>query len=305
MKKDLLSISDLNEEEILKIFSTAKNLKSKKFKNSDLLKNKTAVIIFEKPSLRTRVTFEVGIKQLGGNTVYLSKDDILPGKRENISDIAKNLSLWVDIIIFRSYLHSTVTDMAKYSNVPVINALSDLEHPCQALTDFFTILEYKKEFKNLNFSYIGDGNNVCHSLLLTAAKLGVNIKIATPSGYEPEKEILNAAKKDSKISGSKLEIINNPQEAAKGADIIYLDVWVSMGQEKEEKERKKVFKKFQVNQKLINLAKKDCLIMHCLPAHRGEEITDEVIDSKNSIILKQAENRLPIQKAIILHLLQK
>jgi ornithine carbamoyltransferase len=302
MKKDLISISDLEKDEVLKIFSLAKDLKNKKFKSKNFLKNKTAVLIFEKPSLRTRVTFEVGIKQLGGETIYLSQQDILPAKRETISDIAKNLSLWVDLIIYRSYSHSSVLEIGKYSNVPVINALSDREHPCQALSDFFTILEYKKNLKNLKFSYIGDGNNVCNSLLLVASKLGISLTIATPKGYEPDEEILNIAKEESKVSGSRIELIDNPYEAAKGAEIIYTDVWVSMGQEKEERERKKIFRRFQINKDLLKFASNNCLIMHCLPAHRGEEITDEVLDGKNSIVLKQAENRLHIQKAIIIYL---
>lgn len=302
MKKDLISISDLNREEILKIFSLAEELKKNKFKYKNFLKNRFAVLIFEKPSLRTRVTFETGIKQLGGETIYLSKEDILPQKREKISDIAKNLSLWIDLIIYRSYLHSSILEIAEYSSVPVINALSEREHPCQALTDFFTIMELRKNFKNLKFSYIGDGNNVCNSLLLTAAKLGIDMKIATPQGYEPQKSILKIAEEDSKITGAKIEILNNPFEAAKDAEIIYTDVWVSMGQEKEEKERKRVFKKFQVNKNLLKFAQKDCSIMHCLPAHRGEEITEDVLESENSLVLKQAENRLFIQKAIIISL---
>jgi len=281
-----------------------KELKLKKKAKGRLpLQGKTLVLIFEKPSLRTRVTFEVAINQLGGKAIYLSPTDIKMGIRESISDIAKNLSCWVEGIIIRAFSQKTVVELSKNASIPVINALSDLEHPCQAIADLYTILEHKGKLKGIKLAYLGDGNNVCNSLILCSAKLGVDIRVATPEGYEPKKEIVKKAKEEAKKAGSKIEILNDPKLVVKNADIVYTDVWVSMGQEKERDKRLEVFPPYQVNKRLINLAKDDCLVMHCLPAHREEEITSEVMDGPNSIIFKQAENRLHTEKAILVKLL--
>ena len=304
LKRDLISLNDLTSGEIKQLFQMTKELKLKKKAKGRLpLQGKTLVLIFEKPSLRTRVTFEVAINQLGGKAIYLSPTDIKMGIRESISDIAKNLSCWVEGIIIRAFSQKTVVELSKNASIPVINALSDLEHPCQAIADLYTILEHKGRLKGIKLAYLGDGNNVCNSLILCSAKLGVDIRVATPEGYEPKKEIVKKAKEEAKKAGSKIEILNDPKLVVKNADIVYTDVWVSMGQEKERDKRLEVFPPYQVNKRLINLAKDDCLVMHCLPAHREEEITSEVMDGPNSIIFKQAENRLHTEKAILVKLL--
>ena len=304
LKRDLISLNDLTSGEIKQLFQMTKELKLKKKAKGRLpLQGKTLVLIFEKPSLRTRVTFEVAINQLGGKAIYLSPTDIKMGIRESISDIAKNLSCWVEGIIIRAFSQKTVVELSKNASIPVINALSDLEHPCQAIADLYTILEHKGKLKGIKLAYLGDGNNVCNSLILCSAKLGVDIRVATPEGYEPKKEIVKKAKEEAKKAGSKIEILNDPKLVVKNADIVYTDVWVSMGQEKERDKRLEVFPPYQVNKRLINLAKDDCLVMHCLPAHREEEITSEVMDGPNSIIFKQAENRLHTEKAILVKLL--
>ena len=270
-----------------------------------ILKNHVAALVFEKPSLRTRVTFETAMYHLGGNSIFLSQENIGVGKREAVKDIARNLSRWVNIIIARTFSHRTVENLAEFGTVPVINALSDLEHPCQTYGDYFTIYEMGKLNSNTTLAYIGDGNNVCHSLLLTGAILGINVVISTPEDFKPEEEIWEKAINISKNSGAKIEWTPSPQEAVENADFIYTDVWASMGQEHEAEMRRKVFMPYQVNRELLNHVKKgDFKIMHCLPAHRGEEITDEVIDGPHSIVIEQAENRLHIQKAIILNLLK-
>ncbi|PIU67680.1 MAG: ornithine carbamoyltransferase, partial [Armatimonadetes bacterium CG07_land_8_20_14_0_80_40_9] len=297
LKRDLISLNDLTSGEIKQLFQMTKELKLKKKAKGRLpLQGKTLVLIFEKPSLRTRVTFEVAINQLGGKAIYLSPTDIKMGIRESISDIAKNLSCWVEGIIIRAFSQKTVVELSKNASIPVINALSDLEHPCQAIADLYTILEHKGKLKGIKLAYLGDGNNVCNSLILCSTKLGVDIRVATPEGYEPKKEIVKKAKEEAKKAGSKIEILNDPKLVVKNADIVYTDVWVSMGQEKERDKRLEVFPPYQVNKRLINLAKDDCLVMHCLPAHREEEITSEVMDGPNSIIFKQAENRLHTEK---------
>ncbi len=293
MKRDFLSIKDFSSSEIQELFELAKELKVKRY-NPEKLKGISCALIFEKPSLRTRVTFEIGIYELGGKAIYLSSQDIGLGKREAIKDVASNLSRWVGLIIARTFSHNTIVELAKYASCPVINALSDLEHPCQALTDLFTIYEKRGGLKNVNLSYIGDGNNVCRSLMLGANIMGMNMKVATPKGYEPKTKC--------KMQNAKCKIVNNPKEAVKDADIIYTDVWASMGQEAEREKRERIFKDFQINSQLLKFAKPDVLIMHCLPAHRGKEITDEIIDGKRSIVLDQAENRLHIQKAIMIKL---
>lgn len=298
MKRDLISLRDLNKKEIIFLFKKTKELKRifKKKKILNLLKGRIGALLFEKPSLRTRVTFETALKQLGGDAIYLSPQDVQMGKRESVKDIAQNLSRWVDLIIVRTFSHNTTKELKEYSTIPVINALDDYEHPCQALADYYTIFEREKSLERIKLGFIGDGNNVCHSLMLGAKILGVNMMVATPKGYEPDKEIIEFSK-------DKVIITNDPKEVVKECDYIYTDVWVSMGQEGEREKRVRDFQDFQINSQLLKLAKKDYKIMHCLPAHRGEEITDEVLDSKNSIVLEQAENRLHIQRSLILYLL--
>ncbi|MEA3493074.1 MAG: ornithine carbamoyltransferase [Candidatus Margulisiibacteriota bacterium] len=299
--KDLVSIHDLSSQEIQKIFNLASKLKGKP--ESSLLKGKSLALIFEKPSTRTRVSFEVGMYQLGGKTVHLSPRAVQLGEREAISDVARTLSRYVNGVMLRTFSHKNLVEYAKYSDVPVINGLSDLLHPCQALADIFTVLEKKKSLKEIKFAYIGDGNNVCNSLMFAAAKTGMDLTVATPRGFEPRERVTELVFQDAKKTGCEIDILNDPVIAARDADVIYTDVWASMGQEKESKNRKKKFNKFQVNAQLLALAKKDTIIMHCLPAHRGEEITDKVLESKSSVVFDQAENRLHVQKAVLAILL--
>ncbi|MDP3804068.1 MAG: ornithine carbamoyltransferase [Candidatus Omnitrophota bacterium] len=304
MKRDIISIEELETKSIYAILDLAGDIKSDKAKYADTLKGKSIGLIFQKPSNRTRVSFEIGMGQLGGHAIYLGPDEIAMGKRESVKDVAAVLSRYLNGIIARTYKHDDVKDMARYATVPVINGLSDRAHPCQALGDIFTIKEKFGSFKGIKLSYIGDGNNVLNSLMCAAAKVGLDMKIATPKGYRPAKELVTIAKSFAKASGAKIEFSNDPKWAAKDADIIYTDVWVSMGQEKEANKRLKAFKNFQVNDNLLKLGKRKCLVMHCLPAHRGQEITDSVMDSKNSIVYDQAENRMHVQKAILLQLLK-
>ena len=297
MKRDLTSIFDLSREEVYKIFDITRDLKDKQKRDVEhkILRDKTLAMIFEKPSLRTRVTFETGMTQLGGHAIYLAPADIQLGKRESVSDVAKNLSRWVDIIMARVFSHKHIKELAENASIPVINGLCDLEHPCQILCDLFTILEKKGDLNKVILTYVGDGNNVCNSFVAASALLGFKMNVATPDGYEPNKDYLKKA--------NNVKWTNNPIEAVRDADVIYTDVWASMGQESEAEQRKKIFQPFQLNSKLLaNVQKKDYLIMHCLPAHRGEEITDEVIDGAHSIVFDQAENRLHIQKGIMVFL---
>jgi ornithine carbamoyltransferase len=299
MKRDFISMFDLTNDEIYEIFDLTKKLKESQKKGVEhkILKDKTLAMVFEKPSLRTRVTFETGMTQLGGHAIYLAPADINLGTRESVPDAAKNLSRWVDLIMARVFAHKTVEDLAKNATIPVINGLCDLEHPCQVMCDLFTVIEKKKSLKNVTIAYIGDGNNVCNSFLAASTLLGFQLNVATPKGYEPNKDYLAKAET--------ANLYHNPQDVIEDADIVYTDVWASMGQEKEAEQRKKIFMPFQLNKKLLQNAKKNYLIMHCLPAHRGEEITDEVIDGPHSIVLDQAENRLHIQKALMVWLSQK
>jgi ornithine carbamoyltransferase len=303
--KNLISINDLSKEEVAQILETAEIMKLRHYSHEEqpLLKGKVLGMIFQKPSLRTRVSFEAGMIQLGGAAIYLGPEDIKLGQREATKDIAQVLSRYVDGIMARTFSHEIILELANYSSVPVINGLSDLLHPCQILGDLLTIKEKKGRLSNLKLAYLGDGNNVAHSLLFGAVKVGMDIVLATPSNYEPKSEIVEQAKKDAKKMGSKVEIIHNPLKAAEEADIIYTDVWTSMGFEKERDTRKDVFRPYQINQDLVNRAKDDVIILHCLPAHRGEEITDEVIDGPHSVVIDQAENRLHAQKAILALLL--
>jgi ornithine carbamoyltransferase len=299
--KSLASLYDLTREEIEKILKTSELLKLQLFRGEEhaLLKGKTLAMIFEKPSTRTRVSFEVGMWQLGGYPLYLSANDLQLGRGETIADTAQVLSRYVDGIMARVFAHQTILDLVKYSRVPVINGLSDFTHPCQGLADLFTIYEKKGRFSGLRFAYVGDGNNVAHSLIYGCSKVGMDIILACPKGYEPHPEVVSQAKKEAKRIGGEVKVTNDPKEAVKEADIVYTDVWASMGKEKEREERIKIFKPYQVNGNLVKGAKGNYIFMHCLPAHRGEEVTDEVADSRNSIIFDQAENRLHTQKAIM------
>jgi ornithine carbamoyltransferase len=300
---DFLSIHDLSIYQFHELLDKARQVKENPKLYRSALENSVLAMIFEKPSLRTRMTFEVGMLQLGGQAVYLSPSDIQMGRRESTSDIGKNLERWVEMIMIRTFDHQIAVDLAKHSCVPVINALTDSLHPCQAMADFFTIKEKRRDQTDFTLAYIGDGNNVCHSLLFASAKAGARMKVATPAGYEPDLKIIVQAKEDGRETGFDLLITGDPAEAVQKADAVYTDTWTSMGQEDEKEERKKIFIPFQVNEELMAQAKPDALFMHCLPAHRGEEVTDEVIDSPQSVVFDQAENRLHIQKAIMLLLM--
>ena len=299
--RSLDSLLHLTKEEIEQILKTSELLKYKLLRGEKppLLKGKTLAMIFEKPSTRTRVSFEVGMWQLGGYALYLSASDLQLGRGETIADTAQTLSRYVNGIMARVFAHQTILDLIKYSSVPVINGLSDFTHPCQGLADLFTIYEKKGRLSGLKLAYVGDGNNVAHSLILGCSKMGMEINLACPKGYEPNPKVVSKGKEEGRKSGGRVRVMNDPREAVRMADVIYTDVWASMGQEKEHEERVKIFKPFQVNAKLVKEAKKDYLFMHCLPAHRGEEVTDEVADSKNSVIFDQAENRLHTQKALL------
>jgi ornithine carbamoyltransferase len=304
MKKDLLSIKDLAAGEIECILKLSYELKRNKKKFSKALAGKNLALIFQKPSNRTRVSFEVGMYQLGGNALYLSPNEINIGIREGIKDVAKTISRYVDGIVLRTFEHKNCLDMASCATVPIINGLSDFSHPCQGLADLFTIREKLKQLKGILLAYVGDGNNVCNSLLLAAAKTGMYMNVASPQGYAPSQEVIKQAQTFAKETGSRITVTDDPVSAVKGAHIVYTDVWASMGQEEEINKRKVIFKDFQINAELLAGASPDVLIMHCLPAHRGEEITDEVMDSRNSIVFDQAENRLHVQKAILIKLLK-
>ena len=300
-KKDLVSLRNLSSKEIFDILKLAKKLKKKPLSRKDACRDKTLALLFQKPSNRTRISFEVAMVHLGGYVLYLSPREIEMGSREPVKDVGRVVSRYVDGIVARVFSHRDVQDLAVYSDVPVINGLSDMAHPCQALSDIFTVME-NKGLRNATVSYVGDGNNVLNSLLMVCAKTGVNIQVATPEGYEPDADIFAEAVEIASKNNSRVEMFNDPYKAVAGADVVYTDVWVSMGQEGEREKRLKDFQAFQVNDRLMKAAKSDALIMHCLPAHRGEEITD-VIDGKNSVVYDQAENRMHVQKAILLKLL--
>jgi len=301
MKKDLLSIADLNREEIEHLVEQARRMK--KEGTPPLLSGRTLALLFEKPSLRTRVSFEMAMYQLGGHSIYLSPQEIGLGKRESAADTARVLSRYVDGIAARTFSQETLHILAGHSSVPVINALSDLEHPCQALSDILTIYEKKEKSPGLTVAFIGDGNNVANSLLLSACLVGINFHLASPPGYEVKAEVLDQGEKFASLSGSQIQLTNDPREAARDADIVYTDVWVSMGQEAEAKERRRAFSGYQVDNKLLSLAKRDVLFMHPLPAHHGEEISAGLLDDPRSVVFDQAENRLHLQKALLVKLL--
>ncbi len=300
-KRHLLTIKDLSSGEIVDIMKLARKLKRAPLSRKRALRGKTFSLLFQKPSNRTRISFEVAMAHLGGYALYLSPQEIKMGTREPVRDVSRVISRYVDGIVSRVFSHGDIEELARYSDVPVINGLSDLEHPCQAVSDIFTISEKMKTLKNVTLAYIGDGNNVLNSLLMASAMTGVNMRVATPEGYRPPADIFDEASKIAKTKGAVFEMFPDPYEAVRGSDVVYTDVWVSMGQEEEREKRLKDFEKFQVNERLMRAAKKDALIMHCLPAHRGEEITD-VIDGKNSIVYDQAENRMHVQKAILLRI---
>jgi ornithine carbamoyltransferase len=303
MKLDVISILDLKDD-LEDVIASALRLKGGALKDAYPLKGKTMAMIFEKSSTRTRVSFEAGMAQLGGHPLNLSPKELQLGRGETIADTAKILSRYVDCIMYRAFDHKMMLDLAKNATVPVINALDDLEHPCQTVADLMTVLEHKKKFKGLKLAYIGDGNNVCNSLMLGTAIVGMDFIAANPDGYGPDQKLAKKAQELSKKKGASSELMTDPKAAVKGADVIYTDTWVSMGMEDEAKERLKVFQPYQVNASLIKNAKKDCIIMHCLPAHRGQEITDEVMDGSHSVIFDQAENRMHTEKAILLMLIR-
>ena len=305
MKKDFISIHDLTLYEFHEIMDMTAEIKEHPQRFRNKLKDQILAMIFEKPSLRTRMTFEVGMLELGGSAIYLSPTDSQVGTREAYFDVGKNLERWVDGIMIRTFTHQNIIDLAASTKIPVINALSDFLHPCQAMADFFTLKEKKGDLARLKVAYVGDGNNVCHSLLFAAAKAGCRISVATPPGYEPKAEIIKLAEEDGRETGFSLSLTHDARQAVSQADAVYTDVWASMGQEDEKEARARIFAPYQVNSALMASAKKDASFMHCLPAHRGEEVTDEVIDSPNSIVYDQAENRLHIQKVIMVLLMGK
>jgi ornithine carbamoyltransferase len=304
MKKDFLQVLDMTKEEILTTFDIALDMKANRKKYGEALRGETLALIFEKPSLRTRTSFDVGIQQLGGFSLYLSPNEISLGKRESVHDVAKNLERMVQGIMIRTFGHHIVEDMAKYAKIPIINGLTDYSHPCQAMADFLTIKEVKGDFKGLKLCYTGDGNNVAHSLMHAGARLGVDVTILCPKGFEPNLIAFQESVEAASETGAKIEVVHDPKIGAKDADIIYTDVWASMGQEAETEARKKIFHPYQVNDLLMSYAKKDAIFMHCLPAHRGDEVTDSVIDAPNSVVFQEAENRLHVQKAIVYQLMK-
>jgi ornithine carbamoyltransferase len=303
MQKDFLSVRDLSTYEFGKLLDRAAEVKKHPDKYRKALKHQILAMIFQKPSLRTRMTFEAGMLQLGGEAIYLAPSDIQMGTREGAYDIGKNLERWVDGIMIRTFGHQIAVDLAASTRIPVINALTDLSHPCQAMADFLTLREHKGALSTLKLAYVGDGNNVCHSLMLAAARGGTKMAVGTPAGYEPNPDMVRWAREDGKDTGFTLTLTNSAEEAAAGADAVYTDVWASMGQEAEKEKRARVFAPYQVNARLMSHAKADALFMHCLPAHRGDEVTDEVIDSAHSVVYDEAENRLHAQKAILLALM--
>lgn len=299
--KHLISMADLSNEEITELLDMAEDLKEKRLRGkvTDLLKNKSLAMIFEKSSTRTRVSFEAGMADLGGHSLYLNYRDIQIGRGETVADTARVLSGYVHGITARVNSHDTIVDLAEHATVPVINALSDVEHPCQILADLLTIREYKNRLSGLKYAWIGDGNNVCNSAILGCAIVGMHIVVACPKGYEPDENIVAQAR----AMGGNVTITNDPAEAAKDADVFYTDVWISMGDEDEVEKRMHDLANYQINAELVALAKHDAIVMHCLPAHRGEEITAEVLDGPHSVVFEQAENRMHAQKALMLKLM--
>ncbi|HZQ21423.1 MAG TPA: ornithine carbamoyltransferase [Terriglobales bacterium] len=301
--RNLVSIRDLSPVEVESVLHLASLMKARPNDFRGALTGKQMALFFEKPSLRTRLTFQAGMASLGGVSFFIDQTLSRLGEREALSDVARNLERWIDVVVLRTFEHQTVECVAKYADVPVINALSDLEHPCQALADYFTLQEKFTNIRDIRLAYVGDGNNVAHSLLLTCAALGSQIRISTPPGYEPDAQIVADAQSLAQETGAVIELISDPHAAVCGVDAVYTDVWASMGQEHEADDRASVFASYQVNHGLLANASPHALFMHCLPAHRGLEVTDEVIDSPRSVVFDQAENRVHVQKAILLLLL--
>lgn len=299
--KHFINLEDFTPDELKGLIDLALELK-KKIKNNkpaDILKGKNLVMYFSKPSLRTRLSFEIGMAKLGGNSYVIKQDEIILGKRESIEDTSRVISKYADAITIRTFAHSDVETFAKYSSIPVINALTDLSHPCQIMADLLTIYETFKTYKNLKLNYVGDGNNVTNSLLTGCASFGIDITVSCPAGFEPDTNELNKAKEIAEKTGANIEIVNDPLQGAKGADIIYTDVWTSMGQEAEYEKRKEIFKSYQINENLMNNANKNSIILHCLPAHKGEEIDFDTFEKYSKTIFNQAENRMWAQMAIL------
>jgi ornithine carbamoyltransferase len=304
--KDFISVLQIDRFFLENVIHLARYLKDqqKSGEREMFLEGKSVALLFEKPSTRTRVSFEVGVHQLGGQPIYIDARTTQIARGEPLKDVARVLSRYVDMIVVRTYAQKNLEELALYSEVPVINALTNEEHPCQAVSDIFTVWEYKRNLKNLTLAYVGDGNNVCNSLIVVASMMGMNVRVGVPKGYEPDQKYVEFAKKLAEEQNSEFLVTNDPEEAVSQADIVYTDVWTSMGDEGEEEERRKIFKDYQVNKKLLSLAKEDVLFMHCLPAHRGEEVTEEVLEGERSIVWEQAENKLHVQKAIMLKLLR-
>ena len=301
---DLVAERDLSQTDLNLIFEVAQQVKASPRSFAQVLQGKQLALIFEKPSLRTRVSFEVGMTSLGGFAVYLDHTKPRLGERESIKDVARNLERWVDGIAARTFSHAAVTELAEHASIPVINALTDLLHPCQALADFFTLREKFGSLEGLKLAYVGDGNNMCHSLMVAGAKLGVSLTIATPPGFEPKPEMIREAKNCAEAMGASIEIVHDPLEAVAGAQAVYTDIWASMGQEHAAHLRAQIFAPYRVTADVLSTADASAVFMHCLPAHRGQEVDDEVIDSPQSIVYDQAENRLHVQKALLILLLQ-
>jgi ornithine carbamoyltransferase len=300
LKRDIISVLDMKDD-LGKILDKALKMKTEtpKGRKPEPLKRKVLAMVFEKPSLRTRMSFEVAMTQLGGTSLYISPNEVQIGKRETVADVAKVIGRYADGIMYRAFSNEIMRELAKNATVPVINGLDDKEHPCQCAADLLTVMEKKKKLKGLQLTYVGDGNNVCNSLLLGCAITGMNMRAATPKTHAPDADILAKAQEIAKAKGCTVEVLHNPFEAAEGADVLYTDTWISMGQEAEKEEREKLFLPYQVNSKLAEKAKKGWLFMHCLPAHRGFEVSEEIIDGPNSVVFDQAENRLHAQKAIL------
>jgi len=303
LKRDIISVLDMKDdfEDILaNAAKMKKELKEpKKGQKHKPLDGKVMGMVFEKPSLRTRVSFEVGMKQLGGHAIYIGPDEVQIGKRESVSDVANVLSRYVNVIMYRAFSNQIMRELAKHASVPVINGLDDMEHPCQCAADLLTVLEHKKKLAGLRLVYVGDGNNVCNSLLLGCAVTGMNMRAATPKDFKPNADLLAKAQEIAKGKGCTIEVTSNPFQAVEGADVLYTDTWVSMGQEAEKAQREKLFLPYQVNDKLVEKAAKDYIFLHCLPAHRGLEVSAEIIDGSHSVVFDEAENRMHAQKAII------
>lgn len=301
--RDLVSMRDLTPVQAAAILKLAHHVKAHPDKYANALRGKQMAMFFEKPSLRTRLTFEAGINTLGGNAIFIDQSQSRLGVRESLRDLALNVERWVQLIVVRTYAHSTVSGIAEHASIPVINALTDLEHPCQALADFMTLEERFGDLRRVRMAYLGDGNNVSHSLMLAAALFGTRIMVATPVGYEPRHEIVTAARTISRSTGAMIELTTDPLAAVTDADAVYTDVWASMGQEEEAAQRERLFSAYQVNDELMAAAAPEAIFLHCLPAHRGVEVTDSVIDGAQSAVYDQAENRMHVQKALLLLLL--